>query len=78
MDPYTRRQFWLMMYEAANKGVTLFVTTHYMDEAEYCNRISIMVDGRIDALGSPAELRHQYKAKDMDEVFRIVAQNKKT
>ena len=78
VDPYTRRQFWLMMYEAANKGVTLFVTTHYMDEAEYCNRISIMVDGRIDALGSPAELRHQYKAKDMDEVFRIVAQNKKT
>jgi len=78
VDPYTRRQFWLMMYEAASHGVTLFVTTHYMDEAEYCNRISIMVDGRIDALGSPSALREQFNAKDMDEVFRIVAQNKKT
>lgn len=69
VDPATRRQFWEMIYEAASSGVTIFVTTHYMDEAEYCDRISIMVDGRIDALGSPRELKTQFEAENMDEVF---------
>jgi ABC-2 type transport system ATP-binding protein len=69
VDPATRRQFWEMIYEAADRGVTIFVTTHYMDEAEYCNRISIMVDGRIEALGSPAELKQQFQTDTMDEVF---------
>ncbi len=69
VDPITRRQFWEMIYEAASKGVTVFVTTHYMDEAEYCNRISIMVDGRIEALDSPAALKAKYNAATMDEVF---------
>ncbi|WP_020536159.1 ABC transporter ATP-binding protein [Lewinella cohaerens] len=69
VDPATRRQFWEMIYEAADRGVTIFVTTHYMDEAEYCNRISIMVDGRIEALGSPAELKQQFQTDSMDEVF---------
>ena len=73
MDPYTRRQFWLMMYEAANKGVTLFVTTHYMDEAEYCNRVSIMVDGRIEALDTPNGLKKTYNSDSMDEVFLKLA-----
>ena len=76
VDPITRRQFWDLIYEAANQGVTIFVTTHYMDEAEYCDRISIMVDGRIDALGSPRELKDQFTAKTMDEVFvRLVRPN---
>lgn len=69
VDPITRRQFWEMIYQAADEGVTLFVTTHYMDEAEYCDRISIMVDGRIDALGAPRELKAQHQAKSINEVF---------
>src|SRR5690554_6129272 len=73
VDPVTRRQFWDLIYDAAHRGVTVFVTTHYMDEAEYCNRISIMVDGKIEALDSPAALRHQFKADSMDEVFRQLA-----
>jgi ABC-2 type transport system ATP-binding protein len=69
VDPITRRQFWQMIYETAAGGTTVLVTTHYMDEAEYCDRISIMVDGRIGALGSPAELKRQYGAASVDEVF---------
>ncbi len=69
VDPRTRREFWQMIYEAAERGVTVFVTTHYMDEAEYCDRVSIMVDGRIDALGSPASLKRTHDAASMDEVF---------
>ena len=77
VDPVTRRQFWEMIYEAASGGTTVFVTTHYMDEAEYCSRVSIMVDGKIEALGSPAELKRQYAAESMDEVFRILARGAK-
>lgn len=73
VDPITRRQFWEMIYEKAAEGMTFFVTTHYMDEAEYCNRVSIMVDGQMRALGSPKELKEQFKAKTMDEVFRTLA-----
>ena len=73
VDPITRRQFWEMTNEAAARGITIFVTTHYMDEAEYCNRVSIMVDGRIDALDTPANLRKQFYAETMDEVFRKLA-----
>ncbi|GHV10475.1 hypothetical protein FACS1894162_4760 [Bacteroidia bacterium] len=73
VDPITRRQFWEMIYEAAERGITVFVTTHYMDEAEYCHRVSIMVDGRIDALDTPANLRMQFQAENMDEVFRKLA-----
>jgi len=73
VDPITRRQFWNLIYEAASKGVTIFVTTHYMDEAEYCDRISIMVDGKIVALDTPQALIEQYEAKDMDEVFLKIA-----
>lgn len=73
VDPVTRRQFWDLIYEAANSGVTIFVTTHYMDEAEYCNRVSMMVDGRIEALDSPRRLREQFGAKDMNEVFYRLA-----
>ncbi|GHT00079.1 hypothetical protein FACS189421_11660 [Bacteroidia bacterium] len=73
VDPITRRQFWELIYEAAGRGITIFVTTHYMDEAEYCNRVSIMVDGRIDALDTPANLRKQFQAENMDEVFRKLA-----
>ena len=69
VDPATRRQFWEMIYEAANNGVTIFVTTHYMDEAEYCDRISIMVDGRMDALGTPRALKERFGVETMDEVF---------
>ncbi len=69
VDPLTRRQFWDLIYDAAQKGVTIFVTTHYMDEAEYCNRLSIMVDGKIKALDSPARLKEIYSANNMDEVF---------
>jgi ABC-2 type transport system ATP-binding protein len=68
VDPITRRQFWEMIYEAA-EGTTVFVTTHYMDEAEYCDRVSIMVDGRIQALGTPRELKSHFGAESMDEVF---------
>jgi ABC-2 type transport system ATP-binding protein len=77
VDPAMRRQFWEMIYDAADRGITVFVTTHYMDEAEYCNRVSIMVDGRIDALDTPAELRHRFNADTMDEVFRQLARKAK-
>ena len=77
VDPVVRRQFWDLIYKAAARGITVFVTTHYMDEAEYCNRISIMVDGKIAALGSPAELRSSFNAKDMDEVFYRLARGAK-
>ncbi|NHB67270.1 ABC transporter ATP-binding protein [Perlabentimonas gracilis] len=73
VDPVTRRQFWEMIYDAADQGITAFVTTHYMDEAEYCNRVSIMVDGRIDALDSPQNLKKQFNAQDMDGVFQQLA-----
>jgi ABC-2 type transport system ATP-binding protein len=69
VDPATRRQFWEMIYAAADEGTTIFVTTHYMDEAEYCDRISIMVDGAIAALGTPTALKEQFAADSMDEVF---------
>ncbi len=73
VDPVTRREFWNMIYQAADSGITVFVTTHYMDEAEYCSRVSIMVDGRIEALDSPAQLKTNYEAKSMDEVFLKLA-----
>jgi len=73
VDPVTRREFWNMIYQAAETGITIFVTTHYMDEAEYCNRVSIMVDGRIDALDTPLKLKERYEAKSMDEVFLKLA-----
>lgn len=73
VDPVTRRQFWEMIYKASAQGITIFVTTHYMDEAEYCNRVSIMVDGRIDALDSPSNLRKEFGTNSMDEVFRKLA-----
>lgn len=73
VDPITRRQFWDMIYNAAAKGITVFVTTHYMDEAEYCDRVSIMVDGRIEALDTPERLKKKYMAKNMDEVFLKLA-----
>jgi ABC-2 type transport system ATP-binding protein len=77
VDPVTRRQFWDLIYDAANRGVTVFVTTHYMDEAEYCNRISIMVDGKIEALDTPAELKKKFNAASMDEVFYRLARGAK-
>ena len=77
VDPVTRRQFWDLIYEAAENGITIFVTTHYMDEAEYCNRVSIMVDGKIAALDSPAGLKNQFEAKNMDEVFYQLARGAK-
>ena len=77
VDPITRRQFWEMIYEAADSGTTIFVTTHYMDEAEYCTRVSIMVDGEVKALDTPSRLKEQYDAKSMDEVFRILARGAK-
>jgi len=73
VDPATRRQFWELIYEAASRGITVFVTTHYMDEAEYCDRISIMVDGKIKAMGTPGELKQQFRQKDMDGVFTYLA-----
>jgi ABC-2 type transport system ATP-binding protein len=73
VDPVTRRQFWDLIYEAAGRGVTVFVTTHYMDEAEYCDRISIMVDGRIQALDTPRQLKAQFQAASMDDVFLKLA-----
>ncbi len=73
VDPITRRQFWDMIYEAAHRGITVFVTTHYMDEAEYCDRVSIMVDGRIDALDAPKRLKEQFDAPTMNEVFYALA-----
>lgn len=76
VDPVTRRQFWDLIYEAAGRGVTVFVTTHYMDEAEYCDRISIMVDGRIQALDTPRQLKAQFQAASMDDVFLKLARGK--
>lgn len=75
VDPITRRQFWEMIYQASSEGTTIFVTTHYMDEAEYCNRISMMVDGKIKALDTPANLKKTFNAASMDEVFRILARD---
>ena len=69
VDPVTRRQFWEKIYEVSDQGITVFVTTHYMDEAEYCDRISIMVDGRIDAIGSPRKLKEDFSADSIEEVF---------
>jgi ABC-2 type transport system ATP-binding protein len=77
VDPVTRRQFWDLIYDAADRGVTIFVTTHYMDEAEYCNRISIMVDGRIEALDTPANLKQQFNVQSMDDVFYQLARGAK-
>jgi ABC-2 type transport system ATP-binding protein len=77
VDPAARRQFWELIYKAAEDGITVFVTTHYMDEAEYCNRVSIMVDGRIDALDTPANLKRQFSADSMDEVFTKLARGAK-
>lgn len=76
VDPITRRQFWDLIYEAADRGVTIFVTTHYMDEAEYCNRISIMVDGKIKALDTPRKLKEQFNADSMNDVFLQLARAK--
>ena len=76
VDPIARRQFWDMIYQAAHDGITVFVTTHYMDEAEYCDRVSIMVDGRIEALDTPAALKKTYQAENMDEVFLKLARKK--
>lgn len=73
VDPVTRRQFWEMIYEASHNGITVFVTTHYMDEAEYCNRVSIMVDGRIDALNTPEKLKKQFDVNSMNDVFLKLA-----
>ena len=77
VDPVTRRQFWDLIHYASNRGVTVFVTTHYMDEAEYCNRVSIMVDGVIAALDSPAQLKQQYTATNMEDVFYELARHAK-
>lgn len=73
VDPVTRRQFWELIYEATSRGISVFVTTHYMDEAEYCNRVSIMVDGRIEDLDTPGNLKQKYDAVNMDEVFQKLA-----
>lgn len=77
VDPITRREFWTMIYEAASRGTTVFVTTHYMDEAEYCDRVSIMVDGRIEALDTPAALTKKFDVKGMEEVFIQLARKAK-
>jgi ABC-2 type transport system ATP-binding protein len=77
VDPVTRRQFWDMIYNAADSGITIFVTTHYMDEAEYCNRISMMVDGEVKALDTPANLKHKFSAASMDDVFFELARGAK-
>ncbi|MGB5229182.1 MAG: ABC transporter ATP-binding protein, partial [Eudoraea sp.] len=73
VDPITRRQFWEMIYKSANKGTTIFVTTHYMDEAEYCDRVSIMVNGKIEALDTPKRLKEQFNAETMNDVFLKLA-----
>ena len=73
VDPITRRQFWELIYDATSRGITVFVTTHYMDEAEYCDRVSIMVDGKIEALDTPKKLKEQFNAASMDEVFHQLA-----
>ena len=77
VDPATRRQFWELIYDAAQRGITVFVTTHYMDEAEYCDRISIMVDGKIKALGTPTELKQKFNKPDIDQVFTYLARQAK-
>jgi ABC-2 type transport system ATP-binding protein len=77
VDPITRRQFWNLIYEASSRGITVFVTTHYMDEAEYCDRVSIMVDGRIEALDSPAGLMKSYNSENMNDVFLQLARKAK-
>ena len=75
VDPITRRQFWEIIYETASQGITVFVTTHYMDEAEYCHRVSIMADGKIVALDTPANLKAKYNAANIEEVFLKIARN---
>ena len=77
VDPVTRRQFWDLIYNASDRGVTIFVTTHYMDEAEYCNRISLMVDGKIKALDTPRNLKNSFGVETMDEVFYKLARGAK-
>lgn len=77
VDPVTRRQFWDMIYEAAASGITIFVTTHYMDEAEYCNRITVMVDGKIEALDTPKNLKQQFSADTVEDVFFQLARKAK-
>ena len=77
VDPVTRRQFWELIYQAAERGITVFVTTHYMDEAEYCNRVSIMVDGKIEDLDSPSALKSSFGAGNMNEVFHALARRAK-
>jgi ABC-2 type transport system ATP-binding protein len=77
VDPVTRREFWNLIYQASEKGITVFVTTHYMDEAEYCNRVSIMVDGKIEALDTPRNLKTTFNAASMDEVFLQLARGAK-
>lgn len=77
VDPVTRRQFWDLIYKASSQGITIFVTTHYMDEAEYCHRISMMVDGKIKALDTPTNLKDQYHANSMDDVFYELARGAK-
>jgi ABC-2 type transport system ATP-binding protein len=77
VDPVTRRQFWDLIYDASSRGITVFVTTHYMDEAEYCDRVSMMVDGSIKALDSPSNLKKQYAASSMDDVFYQLARGAK-
>jgi ABC-2 type transport system ATP-binding protein len=78
VDPLTRRQFWNGIYASADRGLTIFVTTHYMDEAEYCNRVSIMVDGKVKALGTPRALKDEYKVASMDDVFTELARGTST
>ncbi len=77
VDPITRRQFWEQIYKASDEGTTVFVTTHYMDEAEYCDSVSIMVDGRIEALNSPSGLKDEFEAEDIEEVFIELARGAK-
>ncbi len=77
VDPSMRRQFWELIYEAIDSGITVFVTTHYMDEAEYCNRVSMMVDGRIDALDSPTRLKQRYGVDTFSDVFDVLARGAK-
>ena len=77
VDPVTRRQFWKMIYDASDRGITIFVTTHYMDEAEYCERVSIMVDGKIAALDTPSNLKKDFNAENMDDVFYEIARGAK-
>lgn len=75
VDPAVRRNFWEMIYEAADEGITIFVTTHYMDEAEYCDRVSIMVDGKIEALDSPKRLKEQFQTHSVEELFHKLSRS---